>query len=167
MLLVVSLTCLSRLSQYPGGVDRLLTVATSVRLLVSEPDCGTPPRGRSGPATSVDLDTVWSVDLAGVQVGLVTAGHRVEPVGVGREVEVDRPGVHDVLSLHLHLLSLSLRSVVRLSHTFLVSVCTVALQHSSLALSGLLCGLDHLCPPELKEIVCVRVELQTVLPVLQ
>ena len=165
--LVVPLTRLARLSQYPRCVDWLRSVATSVRLLVSEPHCGPPAGGRSGPASSVDLDTVGSVDLAGVQVGLVTSGHSVVAVGVGREVEVDRPGVHDVLALHLHLLSLSLRRVVRLSHPLLVSVCTVAFQHASLALPGLLCGLDHLCPPELKEIVGVRVELQSVLPVLQ
>ena len=170
MRLVVPLTRLTRLSQYSGCIDRLLTVASSVRLLVSKPDCGSSPRRRPCPATTVDLDTVGSVDVpgvSGVEVGLVTPGHGAEAVGVGRQVEVDRPGVHDVLALHLHLLSLSLRGVVRLSHSFLVSVCSLPLQHPSLTLPRLLCGLDHLCPPQLKEIVGVRVELQTVLPVLQ
>ena len=169
VLLVVPLTGLARLPQYPGRVDGLLTVASGVRLLVSEPHCGTPAWGRSRPATPVDLDTVGAVRLgpSWVLLRLVTPGHRVVAVGVGRQVEVDSPGVHDVLPLHLHLLSLSLRCVVRLSHTFLMSVCTVALQHPSLALPRLLCGLDHLCPPELKEIVGVCVELQPVLPVLQ
>ena len=66
VLLVVPLTGLAWLPQYPGRVDGLLTVATSVRLLVSEPDGRSSGRRRSRPASAIDLDTVRSVGVAGV-----------------------------------------------------------------------------------------------------
>ena len=158
---------LLRVPQDARSVDGFRGVATRYWLLISKADTGTPLRW-SSPATVgvLDVNTVGAV--GSVQVGVVAAGHSAIAIGLPGQIEVDLSRVHDILSLHLHLLSLSLSRVVRLPHPLLMSVATsIRLQSSSLALPSLLCGLDHFTPPQFKEVVGICVELQSILSILQ